>query len=282
MTMRTEKELRAEFADKKLAPATIDALVKAEKEAGLLKGDLEEDDEDEGADYDAAGEALKKAREAAAADLVKAETVKVDAYTVADPVGSTSPDPEQRHAADRTPVDPNIDAVTPDETLRDIAKAFNDASAPRFKALTSALTKAYGEGLKTVVGRLEARLSSQDKLIGAVLGQNELLLKAMRKQGKGVRDLQKALDTTPAPRKPGYRIEDVQALPRPGDPPPKNAQVNIDDLSKWITNELAKAAEGETGLEQRQRVDVLYNALGYLDAGTRTPDQIAKAIGFKA
>lgn len=282
MTMRTEKELRAELADKKLDPSTVDLLVKAEKEKGRLKEAMDEEDdgeeseEDEAKAWDAHGEAIAKAKEAAANELAKAEKVRVDCITVSDPFGQATTSPEQRTSTERTPIDPDIDDITPDETIRDIAKAINDASGPRFDALA----KAVNDGLRKVVGRLEARLNAQDALINAVLSQNTQLTKAARRQGKASRDIAKALDLTPAPRRPAYTINDVQPLPRPGDPAPRSAKISIDDLSGWISDELEKAASTTSDLAQRQRIETLHTALGDLDAGTRNPDQIAKAIGY--
>lgn len=281
MSIRSEKQFRAEH-EGKYAPATIDLLVKAEREAGKLKASLdddEEDEDDEAKAWDEHGDMVAKARQQSADALAKAATIKVDTITVSDPTGYGSPDPVERYSAERSPVDPDIDDVTMDDVTRDIVKAVDDVLGPRMKAQGATLVKAFGEGLKRVVERVEARFASQDARLDAVLAQNTMLTKAARKQEKASRSLAKALDITPAVRKPAYSINDVVPLPRPGDPPTQPGRINADDLSEWLGTEIAKAAESRD-LPGRQRVEKLYSFLAELDAGTRPLDQIAASAGF--
>ncbi len=285
MTMRTEKQLRTEFANKGLESEHIDLLVKAEKEAGRLAAETDEDDDedDEGAAWDRAGADIAKARREAEDELAKAASLKTDVYAVVDQFGGLGgyDDPEQRPATARMTLDPDIDTITPDEVLRDIAKAASDAVEPQFRSLAKAVAKMVSVGNAAVVERLEKRISAQDKLIGVLASQNEIIAKAARKQSKRMVDLQKALDVTPAARVPRYTVESVKPLARPGEPTQRGASVDSDSLSAWIGDEMDRVAKSATGGDERRRLEVLNQALADLDAGLN-PDTIAKAVGFKS
>ena len=275
MTKRTEKTFRDELADKKLAPEYIDILVKAERDAGRLddEDDGDEDDEDEGDGWDRRGEELAKARQRYSDELAKAESIKVDVYSVGTPGGGGSP--EQRTATERYPIDDEIDDISEGEALRDIAKAFDAASGPRFEALE----KAFGAGLRAAVKRIESRLAAQDVLIDHALADNNMIAKAVRKQSAKFADLQKALDNTPAPRTPKYRVDDLSPSPRPGDK--KGPKVSVAALNDWLGDQIEKASSGSIGLEERQQIDRYYEAMQELDRSPQRVDDIANEIGFK-
>ncbi len=283
MSIRSEKQFRAEH-EGKYAPATIDLLVKAEREAGKLKASEDEDeDEDEGEDWDNVGDRVAKAREAAIDAISKAEAMRVDVLPVREALPTGSQSPEQRPLAERTPIpDSDIDDIPGADILWDIAKAVEDATRGPIEAMGERLVKAFGDGLKNVVKRFEARIGAQDTLIKAVLDQNSQIAKAARKQGTRTRDILKALDTSPAPRTPKYTLDQVEPLPRPGDPTPRSGAQVVDagDLQGWIVDKLDTFAKANVGSLERQQMAELKQAMHDLDAGTRSPDAIAKAVGF--
>lgn len=274
MTKRTEKTFRDELADKKLAPEHIDLLVKAERDAGRLSDEDDEDEEgDEGDEWDARGADLAKARQRYSDEIAKAESIKVDVYTVGTAAGSGSP--EQRTASERSPIGDEIDDISESEALRDIAKAFDAVSGPRFDALE----KAFGAGLRAAVKRIEGRLAAQDVLIDHALADSSALAKAVRKQSAKFADLQKALDNTPAVRAPRYKVDELSPLPRPGDQ--KGPKVSVTALNDWLGDQIEKASAGSIGLEERQQIDRYYEAMQELDRSPQRVDEIANEIGFK-
>jgi hypothetical protein len=268
---KTEKQLRAEY-EGKFAATTIDALIKAEREAGRLNEETDEDEDGDEGDYlDKQAEAIAKARQSAKDELAKAEKIKTEVYTVSEPnVGDNSP--EQRPTYDRRAIsdDTDIDSVDAGEIMRDIVKATTDAMNPALKKLGTQIAKAFAV--------IEARLASQDAILASSLNTNEALTKAMSKQAKRVGALTKALDVQPVARTPRYSVSDVQPL---GNTLAGSRQtVNEDDLKDWIEAQMGQIAKSAIGRTERERMDALSNALADLDAGTTTPDSIAKAIGF--
>jgi hypothetical protein len=274
MKIRSEKQLREAYKDQ-LAPESVDALVKAERAAGRLKDESDEDDDD-AAEWDAAGEALAKARREAD-DLAKAE-LNLNIHTAVDQPGTTaSPSPTERPASGRKPVPTDdFEDLSPDEIFQDLTKAVGSAMDPRLDVLA----KAFTASLQKAVAHIEKRIAPLQTLLNASLGQNEVIAKATRKQNKRFADLQKALDNSPAARNPRYSVHDVKVAPHPGDPRTPSADP-LDGLEDWIVgkvSELSKA--GGSTSESRLTTERYQQALQDLDSGERTPAQIAKDLNF--
>lgn len=277
MTIRSEKQLRDSLKAQDLAPESIDALVKAEKAAGRLKDEEEDDDDDEAAEYDRAGEELAKARREAA-DLNKAE-LQLNIHTATDQPGTTnSPSPTERPSTGREPVDDfNIDDLSPEKVFQDLTKALGTTLDPKLEKLA----KAFQTGLERTVAHLERKFSSLTTLVNANLSHNEVVMKAARKQSKRIADLQKALDNSPAGRRPSYQVHGVKAAPHPGDPTGnQDAYAGLED---WLIEQVGglSKAGGDRGREYREQIERYQEALNALDAGSRSKADIARDVGFK-
>lgn len=276
MTKKTEKQFRDELADK-YAPATIDLLIKAEREANRLADETDED-EDEGAELDQQAEKIAKARKTAADAIAKAEKIKTEVYTVSEPPADGNS--EQRSAYEREPIPDNIDNITNEDVLRDIVKAVTNALKPSF----ATLAKATAKKIDQAVDSLSARLDGQDAIINQQLDASATLTKAVRKQGGKIDAIAKANDLTPAARRPKYSVEDVITDTQPRAPAGARSNVTTDELEGWITGEMERVQKaatdnGMTGTD-RVRLQALTDALIELDAGAPL-DSIAKAVGYR-
>lgn len=275
MIKKTEKQFRDELADK-YAPATIDLLIKAEREANRLADETDED-EDEGAELDQQAEKIAKARKTAADAIAKAEKIKTEVYTVSEPPADGNS--EQRSAYERETIPDDMDHISNDDVLRDIVKAVTAALKPSF----ATLAKATAKKIDQAVDSLSARLDGQDAIINQQLDASATLAKAVRKQGGKIDAIAKANDLTPASRRPKYSVDDVIA-DAPPRAPANRSGVSADELEGWITGEMERVQKaatdnGMTGTD-RARLQALSDALIDLDGGSPL-DSIAKAVGYR-
>lgn len=273
----TEKQDRAEMAEKGYAAEHIDMIAKAKCADGAYAEDDGDETEDDGE--------MEKALKAYEADLKKAADLKKLAAfpdTINPDYGATNP--ETRPPDERVEIPEDIDAAfTGQELLQDI-----------IKALTGSVESVLGEGigeLKKALGsvlKVQAEQSAVMKAQGALIkAQADTLGKIHKAARRADAKAERALGATPAAEQPkapqGYR-----AAPEPGQRPvpPSPALVQHLDaesvqtyIGKALT-ELNKKPLHEREGDDRSREDILHNAL--LETYNPGADltSLAKAIGY--
>lgn len=278
----TEKQHRAELAEKGYAPEDIDVIAKAK----CAEGAYAEDGEDEG---DEDGE-MEKALRAYEADLKKAADLKKLAAfpdTINPDWGATNP--ETRPPDERVEIPEDIDGpFTGQELLQDIIKALQSGVSDALVEQTYEIKKALGNIAKAVAEQ-GAVMKAQGALIKAQADTIGQIHKAAKRADAKA---QRALGATPAPEQPkapqGYR-----AAPEPGQRaastsltgpgPALVAHLDAESVQGFISkalHEISKKPLHEREGDDRAREDILHNAL--LDSYNPGADlaSIAKAIGY--
>lgn len=277
----TEKQHRAELAEKGYAPEDIDVIAKAKCADGAY---AEEGDEDEG------DEEMEKALRAYETDLRKAEDLKkLAAFPETVDPNWTATNPETRPPFERTEIPEDIDGpFTGQELLQDIIKALTGAVNDAVAEQTSDMKKALAP-LAKAVSEQTAIMKAQGALIKA---QAETIGKIAKAARRADEKAQRALGSQPAAEQPkapqGYR-----AAPEPGQrlaptsvagPSPALVQhLDAEAVQGFISkalNEMDGKPAAQLSGEEKTRYGLLHNAL--LDTFSPGADlaEIAKAIGY--
>ena len=275
----TEKQHRAELAEKGYAAEDIDLIAKAKCDKGEYEPESEGAEGDEGMD----DEAMEKALKAYEADLKKAENVKkLAAWNDLDTDWKAT-NPETRPPDERKEIPEDIDGpFTGPELLEDIIKALSGAVKDAVAEQGSELVKAVAP-LAKALAEQTAIMKAQGALIKA---QAETLGKIAKAARRADAKAEKALGSTPAKEQPkapqGYRAAPEPGQKAPASGPSISGVLSADDLREHISKALGEmnaTPRANWQAEDHQRFHTLNNAM-FDTYGASDLQAIAKAVNF--